>query len=827
MKSRWTDFNAYYNTFYNARLAYDAGVRLQENQDIAFNPARPIRAHPTPFRAGQAEFEKAIAKSSDVLRKYPGSKWADDALITIGRSFFQLGQFFSAEQKFMEILQAPVEEDIREEAVLWQARVFLETERPEEGIGWVTAQLENRTDWDGSRLAEIRIILAQLHVEIREDERAVELLAANLPAVRNRDVRARGMFLYGQLLERLGRLEDAYLAFDRVDRGYRDYELIYLSELRKGVIDRTALRYDRSMRHFTAMSRDDKHFDQIGDIRYEMARTWHAWNEPERAEALYKEVLYRSIRPTTRVTQALAHYGLGELNRDVWGDYALAAAYFDSSARAATDPELFVETFDATQLAAAYGTHTRLSKTVALQDSLIRLADMPRMRRDSVISELRRNRLLEYQERLREQQRQGTTVINTTPGAGSPGGQAESSAGFLGHRNPRQVEQNLESFQALWGRRPLVDHWRRMEVVRTTRVTETTDTTRQETVVAGPTEMETLGVDATLGIDLSLIPLTPEKRAASRAELAAAAYQLGSLFHFTLLQPDSATHHYTRVAESLPETPVAPQAMYSLADLSLNAGDTVRAAYWADRIEADHAGTVFHQQLAMRLGRAAVALPEAEPTDPVAAAFDSLKTDLPRLPVVEQATRLHAFAAAQPPQWESRGSVLLAVMPLYLQTAQFDSARSVLGLITRDHPSLAQQARVRAWADALAPPDTTARDSTSAIAGPLVPVEAPGAECSELDQPLTVRGGLSAFVDRSGIKALMRASGIVSADFSFDVTVDPDGSVARVVIRSEEDSLGLTRIMADKMRSDLTYFPPLKAGAGVRVACPVDISVQL
>jgi tetratricopeptide (TPR) repeat protein len=119
MKNRWVDFNAYFNTYYNAQESYKRGYTLVQNQVVVFNPARPIKVHLTPARAGQSDFEKAIEKSANILREYPDSRWADDALELIGKSYFYLGQYYSAEQKFDEVLMASPNDDLRQQAILW------------------------------------------------------------------------------------------------------------------------------------------------------------------------------------------------------------------------------------------------------------------------------------------------------------------------------------------------------------------------------------------------------------------------------------------------------------------------------------------------------------------------------------------------------------------------------------------------------------------------------------------------------------------------------------------------------------------------------------
>ncbi|MGW8283270.1 MAG: hypothetical protein ACWGON_08220, partial [Gemmatimonadota bacterium] len=61
----------YYNAMYDAGNAYDAGVdALQEGN----------------ANAARLQFDSVIAKTDRIVRRHPGSKWADDAALLKARS---------------------------------------------------------------------------------------------------------------------------------------------------------------------------------------------------------------------------------------------------------------------------------------------------------------------------------------------------------------------------------------------------------------------------------------------------------------------------------------------------------------------------------------------------------------------------------------------------------------------------------------------------------------------------------------------------------------------------------------------------------------------
>ena len=79
---------AYFNTFYNARAAYREGVKLNDQGQNT---------------QAKAKFDKAIEKSALVIKRWPKSRWVDDALFLVGLSYYQEGQYDKAIREFDQL----------------------------------------------------------------------------------------------------------------------------------------------------------------------------------------------------------------------------------------------------------------------------------------------------------------------------------------------------------------------------------------------------------------------------------------------------------------------------------------------------------------------------------------------------------------------------------------------------------------------------------------------------------------------------------------------------------------------------------------------------
>ena len=214
--SRYDNFTAYYNTFYNAKTKYDEGIENlgigTEKETIDRNLYLSLFGEVG--RTQAQPFEEAIQKSADVLRDHPDSKWVDDALLLIGKSYFYQRNWAGAEQKFREVIA--MDSKLADEARFWLARALIAAGplRYEDAAAHLTESLA-REDLSRRWEPKLHLAMAELHVKRQAWDNAAAELEAGLENVRDNDLAARAQFLLGQVYETLGRYDDAILAYER------------------------------------------------------------------------------------------------------------------------------------------------------------------------------------------------------------------------------------------------------------------------------------------------------------------------------------------------------------------------------------------------------------------------------------------------------------------------------------------------------------------------------------------------------------------------------------------------------------------------------------
>jgi len=596
-KMRWSNFNAYYNTFYNAELYYKRGYDKVMNRLDPINPEQPIRIFKRPNTMLDTDFENAILKGADVLRDFSDSKWVDDALLLIGKSYYFQGQYFSADMKFQELLSATNSTAMMQQGVIWRGRFFLESEQYEAGIDYLNASLfDEELRWRGAEEAEMRLLLAQMNVELEQWQQAEEQLVLGLEDARGRDVLANGWFLLGQVRERLDDEAGALAAYSRVAKFNPDYSMVYNARRKQAEISRETGRFKEALKLFIDMSRDDKNFDELAELNYEIGRTYQLMEDYPRAERFYFDVLRYNIKTPSVETKAKTYYGLAEVNKEYYVDYFTAAAYYDSAATSGKDLDKLPSWFNAAELSLSYNTYRRLSLEAYEADSLLWLSNLNEVAFDSVIAIVREQKIAQRREEMRRQQAAANTMINLGAGQQNTGANSSASqtSGFLNHKNQTMANDAKAAFRAIWGDRPLVDHWRRMDAVRLA---------REDPELAGELgggSKSGSSDELTVEIDFSKIPITPEEKEKSREIIANKIYEIGNVFFLQLDMPDSADNRYRRVISLYPDLPVAAQAKYSLSELYFTQGDSTASQIWADRLVDEHPETIYRNRLAER-----------------------------------------------------------------------------------------------------------------------------------------------------------------------------------------------------------------------------------
>lgn len=599
LEQPWKNFNAYFNTYYNAKQYYERGLEQNLRQIPDVNPEVPLNVYLNPTNAGRQDLKLAIDTGASILRDHPDSKYVVPSIAIIGRAYFYRNENFAALEKFQE-LQRVSSGKTEQEAVFWQGRVYQQMGSITEGIRFLQQELELIEGWDSLVLAQVNIVLAQLHVSGEDWDAATQLLQENIETLQDREVRSRAYFLQGQVLERLGRYEEAQAAYGGVHRAITNYNLVFNANRKQAELLRRTGNYEQAFELYRSMERNDKNTESRSELLYEVARTVQLMGETNRALQMYEDILRNEIRTPSPLTKAKVYYGQAEIYRYDFDNFEMAAAYYDSASQERVAQDRLPENFRAGELARSFGEYKRVTGEISRLDSLLQLGRLEPEEFDSVIADIRMQRQQEIEEELQRRQRQQDQVVNVEQSDMNTAQAAEATEyGFLNIRNPMRLADASIQFQAIWGDRPLADNWRRRASISTTGISRLENEDGEVVVREDEVIERQAGVQVSL--DLSEIPTTPAAQDSVIKRIENRYYSLANVFFLSLDMPDSAKVYYERIVSNDLSSDLIPRSLYSLAEIELFNNNTDQAYNWATRLINEYPATIFASRIASRL----------------------------------------------------------------------------------------------------------------------------------------------------------------------------------------------------------------------------------
>ena len=601
IKSSWTNFRAHYNSYYNAENSFKAGVKKVKEQPVEVNPELPQRVHLKPAKVSAESFNNTIEKGADILRRFPESKWTDDALFLLGKSYYYTGDFFLAIEKFEELNQLTENSRFKQEALIWKARSLLDLEDHKEGIIFITANLDAAYLSKFYR-AELKVLLGEHYAMQQNWEEAAQHLGGAIANLEESKLKGRTYFLYGQVLERLERFGEAFFAYDNVASRFPDYEYVYWSRMKKAEAARKEGNLQPAISIYTSMSRDDKNVSRLDRINYEISRTLEMQGDISRAEKGYKELLYSAKTTASGNVKAKTYYRLGKINSEYYDDFTTAAAYFDTASSQVDNINFLENKFDAERLSSAYGSYANLKERISRLDSLLRLGSLQPSELDSVLEKVREKKRQALSSKRQNAQGVGNRLTNISTNRSIPSGNnndaVSSLYGFLNYKNPRLKREAENEFRAIWGNRPLVDNWRRIEVVRSSGIA--TEEVESDSAVSN---LAITGDESDVALDINIdeIPTTRQQKKEYENDLVNATYQMGNLFFLTLNLPDSAKTYFNKIIRKYPDSQLAPRSMYSLFEINSESGNEQQLNYWGNRILREYPDSRFAEMVSVRM----------------------------------------------------------------------------------------------------------------------------------------------------------------------------------------------------------------------------------
>lgn len=311
---------AYFNTFYNAKKYYHRG--LEEYKKSQTEKLGTTTSTPSSRIGGSTYFQRAVEKALKLLEYYPKSRYVDDALLLLGNAYYYQGEYLSALRRYEELLEKFPQSEFRFQAEMGRVRC---------------------------------------HVALREWDLAEEILSKIVSGPLSKKEKGEAYFYRGKLFENqkdfasaaeafenalewaeeslqieaalaLGASCDSIRAYDRAVKAFRQVlkldptpEIRLEAQIRLAEALKYLGEYAEAIRLLENLLGEEKNKSRAPEMRLELGDCLARKGDIEGAILTYQDVIQAN---SNTEHSAKAHYALGVLYEKEKKDYERALEHF-------------------------------------------------------------------------------------------------------------------------------------------------------------------------------------------------------------------------------------------------------------------------------------------------------------------------------------------------------------------------------------------------------------------------------------------------------------------------------------------------------------------
>jgi len=473
------NLTAHYNVYFNGNEAMKAGLLKIETQvEEDYTKTLPIfkESLPNTEKLVTSEMTTAVEKGIKLIKfhsmtKPPKSKkksgsrkkveikseynrWVDDAYIMMGRAYLYKKEYIMAISTFQLIIRKYKDDPVRFDAYLWLIRSMSESERYTEATQLVQ-MLESDKSFPKELEGELAIVSADLQMKQQLYDEAIHQLSIGIKKIKGNKRKSRYSFILAQLYQETGKKDQALAAYEQVIRRRPEYPLLFNARIRSAEVLSGEGNVSQLRKELNKMRKKKWNEPYLDQIYYALANISYNEGKIDDAIDLYKK---SSAVSTNNIHQkALTCITLGEIYLDR-KNYIPSGDYYDSAMVIIDENYPNYE-----NIAEKYASLNKLVqnlKTVETQDSLQRLAGMPKENLDKLVTEWV-DREKKKQKEMEEGGMEGGDMMSSYYRANSSRMRVNSGSSGFYFYNTSTVSYGKKEFTKLWGERKNEDNWRR------------------------------------------------------------------------------------------------------------------------------------------------------------------------------------------------------------------------------------------------------------------------------------------------------------------------------------------------------------------------------
>ncbi len=260
--NRSESFGTYFNKYYSAKEDFEEGLQDYLNTFIAnYNPSiDSLDVVPPVSATAKEKFNSVIEGCSKIIQYHKSTRYLDDAVLLIGKSYYYMQEYLQAERKFSEFLSKLTQSELYDEAILYLGKTKMKMRQRTEGET-ILKNLFTLTDKNEIK-AEIAEELAINSLSKKEILSGIDYFNEAIKYTEDKENKARRQFILAKIYL-LTTPEKAITEYEEVIKNTSNFELEFYARLNKCKALITTNKYEEANEYANSMVKKYKDYTEL------------------------------------------------------------------------------------------------------------------------------------------------------------------------------------------------------------------------------------------------------------------------------------------------------------------------------------------------------------------------------------------------------------------------------------------------------------------------------------------------------------------------------------------------------------------------------------
>jgi tetratricopeptide (TPR) repeat protein len=593
LRRNWTNMVAHYNIYYHGQKKLNEQV-----QDLALlhkdDFTKPIEVYPYGDAAIatslKPKMEEVLKKTSIIINKKSKSKWVDDSWLLTGKAHFFGGNLVSADENFQFVNSQYADKSIHFEAEIWILKTLIKDGKPNDADAIFKTFLRDEK-FPPHLQPQLNAIAGDIYTKIGLYTEAQKYLELALKGTKDKVLKYRINFLLAQLYLLTKDYDKARDYYRIVSKMNAPYEFAFQSNIGIVKANNLAGKTDtrESRKNLKKMLKDDKNIDYFDQLYFELGNLDYADKNYAKAIKNYQMAVRKSTKNPDLVTNA--YLTIAKIYYES-KNYKSAEKFFDSTSLFITEKHPEYEKIKLQQ--SILSTLINHLITIHTQDSLLRLAGLPK---DKLESEIRKMAEQEKEAKKKEAKKVKDAEV-VTPVVQTMDNKSYSSTDQFIFDNQALLGREYNDFIKRWGNRALTDNWRISSINKEiTNDTQPNDSNNTNSDLGSNTKNKQSDAPENLKKYYANIPFSESDKELANKKILEGHFESGKIYNEKLKEYKEAIYHFEEANRRYVANVYESEILYYLTKCYDGLKDEVNSKINSDKLANKYPESPFNEVL--------------------------------------------------------------------------------------------------------------------------------------------------------------------------------------------------------------------------------------